>query len=84
MSSQIQNKSYALKLSSAFYVKRQKIAVTDKKDEKIVGSKVSISCQGHSMSNLPMVETVPPPPPQSLMKFYTFGLYGQKRRSAKY
>ena len=63
MSSQIQNKSYALKLSSAFYGKRQKIAVTDKKDEKIVGSKVSISCQGHSMSNLPMVETVPPPPP---------------------
>ena len=36
---------------------------------------------GHSMSNHPMVETVPPP--QILMKIYTFGLYGQKRRFAK-
>ena len=35
---------------------------------------------GHSMSNHPMVETVPP---QILMKIYTFGLYGQKRRFAK-
>ena len=34
----------------------------------------------HSMSNHPMVETVPP---QILMKIYTFGLYGQKRRFAK-
>ena len=31
---------------------------------------------GHSMSNHPMVETVPPP--QILMKIYTFGLYCQK------
>ena len=36
--------------------------------------------RGHSMSNHPMVETVPP---QILMKIYTFGLYGQKRRFAK-
>ena len=35
---------------------------------------------GHSMSNHPMVETVPP---QILMKIYAFGLYGQKRRFAK-
>ena len=35
----------------------------------------------HSMSNHQMVETVPP---QILMKIYTFGLYGQKRRFAKY
>ena len=39
---------------------------------------VSLWC--HSMSNHPMVETVPP---QILMKIYTFGLYGQKRRFAK-
>ena len=38
------------------------------------------SLWGHSMSNHPMVETVPP---QILMKIYTFGLYGQKRRFAK-
>ena len=38
------------------------------------------SLQGHYMSNHPMVETVPH---QILMKIYTFGLYGQKRRFAK-
>ena len=32
-----------------------------------------IELSGHSMSNHPMVETVPP---QILMKIYTFGLYG--------
>ena len=37
--------------------------------------------QGHSMSNHPMVETVPPPP--DFDEIYTFGLYGQKRRFAK-
>ena len=39
---------------------------------------------GHSVSNHPKkmkFETVPPP--QILMKIYTFGLYGQKRRFAK-
>ena len=36
---------------------------------------------GHSVSNHPMVETVPPP--QILIKIYTFDLYGQKRRFAK-
>ena len=39
-----------------------------------------VASKGHSMSNHPMVETVPP---QILMKIYTFGLYGQKRRFAK-
>ena len=39
-----------------------------------------IIIKGHSMSNHPMVETVPP---QILMKIYTFGVYGQKRRFAK-
>ena len=39
---------------------------------------------GHSVSNHPKkrkFETVPPP--QILMKIYTFDLYGQKRRFAK-
>ena len=39
-----------------------------------------IGPKGHSMPNHPMVETVPP---QILIKIYTFGLYGQKRRFAK-
>ena len=41
---------------------------------------LSAKVMGHSMSNHPMVETVPP---QILMKIYTLGLYGQKRRFAK-
>ena len=43
------------------------------------------SIQGDSVSNHPKnmkFETVPPPP-QILMKIYTFGLFGQKRRFAK-
>ena len=42
------------------------------------------SIQGDSVSNHPKkmkFETVPPP--QILMKIYTFGLFGQKRRFAK-
>ena len=35
----------------------------------------SFRWKGHSMSNHPMVETVPA---QILMKIYTFGLYGRK------
>ena len=43
-------------------------------------TRAQILIMGHSMSNHPMVETVPP---QILMKICTFGLYGQKRRFAK-
>ena len=46
----------------------------------VISEPLPIIIKGHSMSNHPMVETVPP---QILMKIYTFGVYGQKRRFAK-
>ena len=38
---------------------------------------------GHSVSNHPKKMKFETVPPQILMKIYTFGLYGQKRRFAK-
>ena len=41
------------------------------------------SLTGHSVSNHPKKMKFETVPPQILMKIYTFGLYGQKRRFAK-
>ena len=42
-----------------------------------------LTLMGHSVSNPPQKMKCETVPPQILMKIYTFGRYGQKRRFAK-